>query len=273
MSIQEYPWKQWAAQTLAVVGFEMRKFRAGRKWIFPTLLAAAPASLVSLLLLTEPTPPDNAELTMVFAIMVQTFMLRLMILFGCAMVFANLYRGDMVTKTMHYYLLSPVRREVLVAGKYIAGLLITVALYGTSTAVTNILIHFANGPEVANAHFAGPGMGQLLTYVGTAMLGCMGYGSVFMIAGFLFRNPVIPGAVVLLWESINVFLPEVLKKISVVHYLQSITPVPIPLGPFAVLTAPSNPLTSILGLGLFTMAALAISARVMRKAEINYSSD
>ena len=96
-----------------VAGFEMRKFRAGRKWFFPLLLAAAPVSLVSLLLLFDPHPPSNSDITRVFAVMFQTFMLRLMILFGCALVFANLYRGDMVTRTIHFYLLTPVRREVL----------------------------------------------------------------------------------------------------------------------------------------------------------------
>src|SRR5881296_3556432 len=142
-----------------VAGFEMRKFRAGRKWFFPLLLAAAPVSLVSLLLIFDPRPPSNSQITQVFAVMFQTFMLRLMILFGCALVFAHLYRGDMVTRTIHFYLLTPVRREVLVAGKYLAGLLITSVLYGASVGIANILIHSANGQAVAEAHFfGGPGM-------------------------------------------------------------------------------------------------------------------
>src|SRR5262249_62245455 len=111
-------------QIILGAGFEIRKFRAGRKWFLPILLAAAPVTLVSLLLLFDPHPPNNSDITEVFAVMFQTFMLRLMILFGCALVFANLYRGDMVTRTIHFYLLTPIRREVLVAGKYLAGLLI-----------------------------------------------------------------------------------------------------------------------------------------------------
>ena len=257
-----------------VAGFEIQKIRAGRKWFFPLLLAAAPVSLVTLLLLADPRPPSNADITRVFAVMFQTFMLRLMILFGCALVFANLYRGDMVTRTIHFYLLTPVRREVLVAGKYVAGLLITSLLYGGSVGITNILIHSANGPAVAESHFfGGPGMNELLSYVGIALLGCVGYGSVFMLTGFLVKNPAIPAAVVLLWESANVFLPAALQKISVVHYLQSIVPVPIPIGPFAVITAPSSVFSSVTGLVLFTVAVLVINGLLMRKAEINYVSD
>jgi ABC-type transport system involved in multi-copper enzyme maturation permease subunit len=261
-------------QIIVVAGFEIRKFRAGRKWFLPILLAAAPVTLVSLLLLVDPHPPNNSDITEVFAVMFQTFMLRLMVVFGCALVFANLYRGDMVTRTIHFYLLTPVRREVLVAGKYLAGLLITSVLYGGSVAIANILIHSANGSAVAEGHFfGGPGLRELLDYVGIAGLACVGYGSVFMLTGFLFKNPAIPAAFVLLWESANVFLPTALQKISVVHYLQSIVPVPIPIGPFAVITAPASVFGSVTGLALFTVATLIVNGLLMRKAEINYVSD
>ena len=257
-----------------VAGFEIRKFRAGRKWFFPLLLAATPVALVSMLLILDPRPPSNSDITRVFAVMFQTFMLRLMILFGCALVFANLYRGDMITRTIHFYLLAPVRREALVAGKYLAGLPITGVLYGGSVGISNILIHSANGSAVAEAHFfGGPGMSELLSYVGIALLACVGYGSVFMLTGFLVKNPAVPAAFVLVWESANVFLPAALQKISVVHYLQSIVPVPIPIGPFAVITAPASVLGSVTGLSLFTAAVLIVNGWLMRKAEINYVSD
>ena len=257
-----------------VAGFEIRKFRAGRKWFFPLLLAAAPVSLVSLLLLFDPTPPSNSDITEVFAVMFQTFILRLMILFGCALVFSNLYRADMVTRTIHFYLLTPVRRSVLVVGKYLAGLLITCVLFGASVGLSNVLIHSANGPAVAEAHFfGGPGMRQLFSYIGIAWLACVGYGSVFMLTGFLSKNPTVPAAFVLVWESANVFLPGVLQKISVVHYLQSIVPVPIPIGAFAVITAPSSVAGSVTGLALFTAVVLLVNGWFMRRAEINYVSD
>jgi len=274
MSVTSLPWTKWAEQVGAVVSFELRKFRVGRKWFFPLLLAAAPVTLACMLLIFGERPPDNSQVTQVFAVMFQTFMLRLMIVFGCALVFANLYRGDMVTKTIHFYLLTPTRREVLVVGKYLAGLLFTSILYGGSVGLTNILIHSVNGPDVADAHFfSGPGLGQLVSYIGIAVLACVGYGSVFMVTGFLFKNPAIPAAFVLLWESSNVFLPAALQVVSVVHYLQSIVPVPIPFGPFAVITAPSSVFTSVAGLIVFTFAALIVNSFLMRQAQINYTSD
>ena len=153
MAITSSQLSKWAQQAIGVAGFEFRKFRSGRKWFFPLLLAVAPVTLVTMLLVLDPRPPNNTDITSIYAVMFQTFMLRLMILFGCALVFANLYRGDMVTRTIHFYLLTPVRREVLVAGKYLAGLIITTVLYGTSVGLSNFLIHSVNGSAVAQTHF------------------------------------------------------------------------------------------------------------------------
>jgi hypothetical protein len=36
-----------------------------------------------------------------------------------------LFRGEIVEKSLHYYFLSPMRRELLVAGKFLAGLITT----------------------------------------------------------------------------------------------------------------------------------------------------
>src|SRR5438132_1471953 len=105
MAVASHSWSALASQTGAVVSFEMRKFLAGRNWIFPMLAAAGPVLLATMLFLFGRRPPTNTDIIQIFAVMFQTFMLRLMIMFGCALVFAGLYRGDMVTRTMHFYLL------------------------------------------------------------------------------------------------------------------------------------------------------------------------
>ena len=65
----------------------------------------------------------------------------------------------------------------------------------------------------------------------TAALACVGYGAVFLMCGLLFRNPMIPAAVVCVWENLNPFLPSLLKKISVIFYLKNLCPVEVPLPP------------------------------------------
>ena len=59
----------------------------------------------------------------VFAGVFQFFFIRLAVFFGCLGIFMNLFRGEMLDKSLHFYLLAPIRREILLIGKYLAGLL------------------------------------------------------------------------------------------------------------------------------------------------------
>ena len=60
--------------------------------------------------------------------------------------------------------------------------------------------------------------------------------------GLFFRNPMIPAAVVFVWENLNPFLPALLKKISVIFYLRSLCPVEVPVPPpFSVMVIDADP--------------------------------
>ena len=163
--------------------------------------------------------------SLIFATVFQFFYLRLAIFFGCVGIFTNLFRGELLDKSLHFYLLAPIRREVLLVGKYLAGLIATVVIFTVSTALQLLAIGWhLTGPAMTE-YLRGPGWSQIGAYLGVTALACLGYGSVFLAAGLLFRNPIIPAAIVLLWESANPFLPAALKKISVIFYLQSMCPV------------------------------------------------
>ena len=60
------------------------------------------------------------------------------------------------------------------------------------------------------------------------MLACIGYGSIFLAAGLLFRTLIVPAAAVLDWEAANPAPPALLKKFSVIYYLKSLCPVHVP---------------------------------------------
>jgi len=109
----------------------------------------------------------------------------------------------------------------------------------------------------------------------TATLACVGYGAVFLLTGVLFRNPMIPAAVVMVWENLNPFLPSLLKKFSVIFYLKSLCHVDIPLdGPLAVIavvTEPTPAWLAILGLLVVSALVLGYAAMQARKLEVSYS--
>jgi len=225
---------------------------------------------------------DNLERSQtMFATSFQFYFLRLAIFFGCVGVFVNLFRGEMLDKSLHFYLLTPMRREVLLTGKYFAGLLATVVIFTSSTALQWFAMLWQFDRSVIADFLTNAGGHQLWAYLGVTALACVGYGSIFLAIGLLFKNPVVPAAVILLWESINPFLPEALKKISMIFYLQSLSPVdaardgnmpPI----FSLLISPTEPATpafAITGILLLTLIVLVGASFLARRLEINYSTD
>jgi ABC-type transport system involved in multi-copper enzyme maturation permease subunit len=219
--------------------------------------------------------------SLIFAGVFQFFFLRLAIFFGCVGVFTNLFRGEMLDKSLHFYLLTPIRREILAVGKYLAGLIATVVIFCTSTflQLAALSLHF-DGTELSQ-YLAGPGWGHVASYVGVTAAACLGYGSIFLACGLLFKNPIIPAATVLVWEGMNMFLPAVLKKVSVIFYLQSLSPLVAPpdanmpaVLKLLITAAEPVPVTwALLGLLTVTILVLALAARKARTLEINYSTD
>ncbi|HLM23620.1 MAG TPA: hypothetical protein VK274_01125, partial [Pyrinomonadaceae bacterium] len=119
----------------------------------------------------------------------------------------------------------------------------------------------------------GRGLGQLLTYAGITMLACLGYGAFFLVVGLFIRNPIIPALLLYGWEWINFLLPPLLKKISVIHYLNSLVPVPVSEGPFAVVAEPTPAWIAIPSMLGVTLVVLILAGYRIRHLEIRYGSD
>ena len=248
---------------------------AGRSCLY--LLALLP--ILPLALLAPFTPPgrewqDFTQYNMIFAIFYGGLILRTVVFFGCAWIFMNLFRGDIIDRSLHFYFLSPVRREVLVVGKYFSGLVTSIVLFTGTTVISMLLLYFPHFySESVRYFFDGPGLGQLLSYAGITILACIGYGAFFLVVGLFFRNPIIPALVLYGWEWLNFLLPPLLKKISVIHYLQSLTPVPMSEGPFAVVAEPTPAWIAVPSLVVVTILVLIAASYRIRHMEIRYGSD
>lgn len=226
-------------------------------------------------------PAQLAEAIQVFAGVFQYFFLRLAIFFGCVGIFVNLFRGEMLQQSLHYYLLSPVRREILLIGKYCSGLLATTVIFTSSVALQLFFLLSAHTEQSVSNYLSGPGWSHIFAYLGVSVLACIGYGSIFLASGLLFKNPLIPAVVILFWEGSNWFLPEMLKKFSVIFYLQSLCPVVAPFNgdipePLKILITTAAPIPAPIAIGgilLLAATVLALAAIRVRKIEINYSAD
>ena len=218
---------------------------------------------------------------MIFAAVFQYFYLRLALFFGCLGMFMYLLRGEMTNRTLHYWFLAPTRREVLLAGKYAAGLIASAVIFGGGAVLAFAAMVSPHDPVEVQAYWDAGGMSHAFWYAAAAVLGCVGYGSVFLAVGLYVRNPIIPAAVVLAWESANSVLPHVLQKASILYYLQSMCPVPAPIDDGAptlirLLAAPAAPASrpgAILGLLLLTAFVLWIASRAVRRMQIAYGGE
>jgi ABC-type transport system involved in multi-copper enzyme maturation permease subunit len=270
----------WLRQLGAVLSLEWKKTLVSKRgwWIY--FLALGPVMLTLFHWLVEVAHPVAASRhslgddSTAYAAVFQFFYLRGVIFFGCMGIFNNLFRGEMLEKTLHYYYLTPMRRELLVAGKYLAGLGAALVLFVSSAVAAFLLIGRHFGAAYSDYIWHGPGLGQLGWYALSAALACAGYGAVFLMCGLRYRNPMIPAAVVYVWENLNPFLPSVLKKISVIYYLKGLTPVEVPVPPplnIMVVDADSTPAwLAISGLVALTLVLLAYSAFKAREGEISY---
>ena len=270
-------WSLWTRQALAIMRLEIKKNFLSRRALLLYLIAGMPLVLLSILALFPPPTDDMRNFDqskLAYAAIYGALILRTLVFFGCAWVFMNLFRGEVVDRSLHYYFLAPVKREVLLVGKYLSGLVATIVLFSITTAGSMFILFLWRFPTESAEYFSnGAGVSQLLSYVGVTMLACVGYGAVFLIVGLFFRNPIIPGLLLYGWEWINFLLPPLLKKISVIHYLQSLVPVSLSEGPFAVLAEPTPAWISLPGLLLFTAVVLFLASLHIRRMEISYAGE
>ncbi|MGD0757379.1 MAG: hypothetical protein ABR921_00630 [Candidatus Sulfotelmatobacter sp.] len=223
--------------------------------------------------------PEDA---VVFAGVFQFFYLRLAIFFGCLGIFMNLFRGEILDKSLHFYFLAPVRRDVLMVGKFLAGLLATCVIFMTSELVQLAVFAGQFSPNVRDLYlYQNHGLAHAAAYLGVTALACLGYGAFFLAAGMLFKNPILPAAAILVWETANPFLPALLKKFSVIYYLKSLCPVDIPSPPgmpavLSLLVSNPDPVSmpvAIMGIVVVSLLVLYVSGFQVRRMEINYTSE
>jgi len=279
MSIfRRQPWSLWWIQFRRFARIEIRRNLFTRRawWIY--FLAFVPAVIILIHLLVDThRGMDMSEDTQVLAGIVQLYYVRLGIFFGCLGIFSRLIRGEMIERSLHYYLLSPVRRELILLVKFFAGAVSAVVLFGGAVLADFVLMYAAYGAAGREYIAQGQGLGQIEAYLLITVLACLGYGSLFLLLSLMFRNPM-PGALLLWgWEAINPVMPSLLQKFSVASYLRHLMPVSVPAeGIFALLTVETEPVSAwVAVLGLLALIALVLvySCYRMRRLEIRYITD
>ena len=276
--VMQQPWGLWWIQALRLTRIEVRRnlFSWRASWIYflafvPTLIILIHAAVGRRLKLSM---GDDTE---VLAGIVQFYYIRLGIFFGCLGIFSRLIRGEMIERSLHFYFLSPVRREVILLAKFTAGSISALLLFGSAILADFALMYASFGAAGRDYIFNGPGLGQLEAYLLITVLACLGYGAIFLLLSLIFKNPTPAAMIFMGWEIINPIAPSLLQKISVASYLRHLMPLNVPAeGIFALLTVQTeaeSALTATLGLLLLIAFVLVYSCYRIRALEIRYTTE
>ena len=279
-TFKEQPWRLFASQISVLVRTEVRRNLFTRRRIGFHLLAWIPVLFLAAHFVFSRYHTESSSIeddTFVLASIIQVYYFRLGIFFACMGIFTWLFRGEMVQRTLHYQFLVPVRKEVLVVGKFLAGAIISIALFEAAVLACFCLIYARFGSEGRAYVFDGPGLGQLGSYLLATALACLGYGAVFLALSLLFKNPIIPGAMLLGWETIAPIFPSWAQHLSVTFYLKHLCPVKLPIeGPMAIFTIvaePVSPFVAVFGLLCLTVAILVLSCFLIHRLEVTYTAE
>jgi ABC-type transport system involved in multi-copper enzyme maturation permease subunit len=265
----------WRAQIRTLAGNELRRSLFSRRSLPLFLLVAMPLVLMALraVFLPEAERLDPSKATAEFAEVFLFFLLRFIVFFANAVIFVRLFRGEILERSLHYTLLAPVPREVLVLGKYLGGVFSAVLLLVPTICASYFLTYLPHGGPGLQLMVSGSGLGILARYILIVVLASCAYGGLFILAGLYFKNPMVPAILFLGWETLTPFLPAFLKSLSFVHYLISFAPVPVSLGAFALLARPVAWWLALLALLGTTIVLLFLASRVAAKLEVTYSAD
>ena len=274
----QQPWGLWWVQGQRLTRIELRRnlFSWRASWIY--FLAYIPTFIIFIhLAVDHHSVTSMSEDTNILAGIIQLYYIRLGVFFGCLGIFSRLIRGEMIERSLHFYLLSPVRRELLLLAKFAAGSITAMFLFGSAIVADFMLMYSGFGAAGRDYIFNGPGAGQLEAYLAIIVLACLGYGAVFLLLSMMFRNPTPAAMLVLGWETINPILPSLLQKLSVASYLRHLMPVTVGAeGIFALLTVQTEPVSgwaATAGLLLLIAVVLIYSCYRIRKLEIRYSTE
>jgi ABC-type transport system involved in multi-copper enzyme maturation permease subunit len=269
----------WPRQLIATVRIELSKCLFTKRAFISYILALLPILLLITIAIGTfygwTRGINNVEQArQTYAEVFNTLILGGVIFLGSSAIFISLFRGEILDRSIHYYMLTPVRREVLVVSKYLAGLSACVIIFGLSTLVSFFSIYIMFGFEQLISDLSsGVALRHVGLYLGIIILGCMGYGSLFMATGLLLRNPFIPIVAIAIWEAIHFVLPPSLKIFSVIYYLKGLLPIPLDEGTLAVIVAPPPLWVSIFGMLALSTITVSASIFLLKRLQVHYSGE
>lgn len=219
----------WLRMLRAAFMLSLRRLLRASALIPQALLAGIPLIIVGLIYLATWRHPKIVNIARVHSVY-EGFLLRAIYLHFIVFFIANILgssvmRQDREEQTLHYLFLQPVRRWMLVVGKFMAYFLVSSVLCVASlwAAYLALGLCFTNSREVVTDLFTQGRFEILLRESLVLMLGLLAYGAFALLMGNFFKNATY-SILLLGWEVGLPYLPTTLKFWTISHYLQSLLP-------------------------------------------------
>jgi ABC-2 type transport system permease protein len=202
----------------------------------------------------------------VFGMMIWVLFLRFIVpvlgvFYGTALI-----ADEVEDKTITYLFTRPIRRGAVLIGKYFAYLVCTTLVVLPAVMLMYFLL--VPLPEVAGSFV------WLVTDLGLLAVGIAAYGALFALVGAVLKRPLVVGLVFAFgWEQVAMIMPGYLRRFTLAHYVQALVPHSMPAqGGVAsllqsVFSETPTVATSLVVLGLVTVAALALAVRAVERRE------
>lgn len=206
---------------MAVMMLGIRELVLSKKTLLIVVLGAllAGASIAHRLLVVFGLS-RTVNVPLFFGMLVTEAFLRFLLPMVSLFYGASLVSEEVDGRTLTYLTTRPIDKRVILWGKFLAFEIVASTLLLTSLFLSWLPVATAVGPSGMVTYFH-----LLAKNAVVVMLGLLAYGAAFTLLGALLRKPVIPGLIfIYVWEFFVSFLPGTAQRLTILHYLQSLSP-------------------------------------------------
>ena len=196
----------------------LRHMLASRKSIFILVTSLSPILIAIVFRLTKHNTRQVIkfipDMTITFFLMVITVLVSLFYA-------SSTITDEIEDQTLSFLFMRPIHKTKLLLSKFLAYLVGSILFITPSHLIfTLIIATHPKMPENIIFHLS-----MSVKYLAVIILGLLAYGSIFFVLSVGSKHPILWGLLIAFgWEKITIAIPGNIKKISVIHYLLSITP-------------------------------------------------
>jgi ABC-type transport system involved in multi-copper enzyme maturation permease subunit len=248
--------KNYNAIPVIFASFFKSGFKAMRTRVF-ILLSLIPVLLMLIVRIVDSSGAGDFFSKVMLSLYFQLLIPVLALFFGTTIV-----NEELDNKTLVYLTTSPVPRQAILLGKYLAAFTILLLVVGSGF-LLSFLAAALNRLDQAAA------WEELGVYLGTSLLALFCYSALFTLAGAFMKKSILIGLFFVFgWESVVQYFPGSTQKFTIIHWIKSLLPVPPGEGGFLIFQLQPSPVfESIVVLSIAGLLFLALAVFIFRRKE------